>query len=574
MDVALASPGDAVVPTKLHVPARRGALVAREVLVDRLVAARDARLVLVTGAGAAALLTQWPGAPAEDRRFAWLSLDPEDADPVRFWRCAIAALRTVHPGFGTQAEALLRIGEPALRTAVVPLIAAEAATFARPAVLVLDGLGAPPAAPEVLATLDLLLDRVPPELTVAIAAAHPPALDLARRRARGELCAIAAGAAEPGARPWARTPGTPAAAIAAALVAGDRAGAATVVAEHWEATLHRGERATVAGWLAALPAGAAAAEPGLWLVGLWAALDGGRRGEAERLLATAATAVPRPLQARGLLLHALDAFHRGDLATMAGSLDRASALDPHDGFWHTTEAQLRALEAFWRGHPRVAHRHFTRAAKLAEVHGDRLALAYATGYLALIAAEGADRDGARRRLGRLEDLRDEDPAAGEHAVACAGALAEGRMLELAGACESAVEPLQRALALAGRGAGVHERAEPLLRLATVHRACGRPGEAAECAARAAGLLAGCPDHGRLAGPAAAVAPAGPPGETLSPSELAVLRLLPTGLSQREIGAELYLSVNTVKTHCRNIYAKLHAGSREEAVARARHFGMS
>jgi LuxR family maltose regulon positive regulatory protein len=71
-----------------------------------------------------------------------------------------------------------------------------------------------------------------------------------------------------------------------------------------------------------------------------------------------------------------------------------------------------------------------------------------------------------------------------------------------------------------------------------------------------------------------VAPAGPPGETLSPSELAVLRLLPTGLSQREIGAELYLSVNTVKTHCRNIYAKLHAGSREEAVARARQFGMS
>ncbi|HMJ32951.1 MAG TPA: LuxR C-terminal-related transcriptional regulator [Baekduia sp.] len=570
MDVALASPGDAVAPTKLHVPARRGALVSRDVLVDRLVAARDARLVLVTGAGASALLARWPDAPAENRAFAWLSLDPEDADPVRFWRCAIAALRTVHAGFGAQAAALLRIGEPALAPAVLPLIAAEAATLERPAVLVLDGFGTLGEAPEVSATLDRLLVRLPPTLTVAVAAEQAPAAleEVARRR--GSPTIVAGGAP---ARARARTPDTPAAAIAAALAAGDHERVATVVAQQWEATLHRGEHATVAGWVGALSAAAADAEPGLWPVRLWAALDAGRPGEAERLLATGEATLPRAIRARGLLLHAFDAFRRGHLATMAQSLDRASAFDPQDGFWHTADAQLRGLEAFWRGHPRVAHRHFARAAGLAEIHDDRIALAYATGYLALVAAEGSDRDGARRRLGRLEDLRDDDPAAGEHAVACAGALAEGRMLELAGACESAVAPLQRALALADRGAGLHERAEPLLRLATVHRACGRADEAADCDARAALLLAGCGDHGRLAGPLAAAAPAGLPRETLSPSELAVLRLLPTGLSQREIGAELFLSVNTVKTHCRNIYIKLHAGSREQAVARARHQGM-
>ncbi|HEY3019187.1 MAG TPA: LuxR C-terminal-related transcriptional regulator, partial [Solirubrobacteraceae bacterium] len=56
-------------------------------------------------------------------------------------------------------------------------------------------------------------------------------------------------------------------------------------------------------------------------------------------------------------------------------------------------------------------------------------------------------------------------------------------------------------------------------------------------------------------------------------ELAVLRLLPGPLSQREIGQELYVSLNTVKTHTRNIYAKLRAANRDEAVDRARELGL-
>jgi LuxR family maltose regulon positive regulatory protein len=326
-------------------------------------------------------------------------------------------------------------------------------------------------------------------------------------------------------------------------------------------------------WLDALSLPAADGEPALWLVRLWAALEHDPSGAAGGDLVVADPALTRAVRGRGLLLTALGAFRRGDLAGMTQSIDRAAPLDPEEGFWHTTEALLRGLEAFWRGHPRVAHRHLARAAGLADLHGDRLALAYATGYLALIAAEGNDHDATRRRLGRLEDLRDADPLTGEHAVACSGALAEGRMLELAGAYESAVEPLERAHALARRGASRLEQAEPLLRLASVHRACHRPEQAAAFDAEARQLLATCPHHGRLAGPAAAIAPPAAPRQALSPSELSVLRLLPTGLSQREIGAELYLSVNTVKTHCRNIYTKLHAASREQAVARANERGL-
>ena len=80
----------------------------------------------------------------------------------------------------------------------------------------------------------------------------------------------------------------------------------------------------------------------------------------------------------------------------------------------------------------------------------------------------------------------------------------------------------------------------------------------------------------LAGNRAAPAPAtGPrlPVEPLSESELRVLRYLPTNLAAPEIAGELYVSVNTVKTHVRNMYAKLGTRRRAEAVARARDLGL-
>jgi LuxR family maltose regulon positive regulatory protein len=63
-------------------------------------------------------------------------------------------------------------------------------------------------------------------------------------------------------------------------------------------------------------------------------------------------------------------------------------------------------------------------------------------------------------------------------------------------------------------------------------------------------------------------PPSPPGE-LSPSELRVLRYLPTNLTRPEIARELYVSINTVNTHIRNIYSKLGARDRSSAVQRAR-----
>jgi LuxR family transcriptional regulator, maltose regulon positive regulatory protein len=77
------------------------------------------------------------------------------------------------------------------------------------------------------------------------------------------------------------------------------------------------------------------------------------------------------------------------------------------------------------------------------------------------------------------------------------------------------------------------------------------------------------------GPAAGLARRPPAAAevALTQGETRVLHYLPTNLSAREIARELFLSVNTIKTHQRHLYAKLGARSRSQAVERARALGL-
>ncbi len=126
-------------------------------------------------------------------------------------------------------------------------------------------------------------------------------------------------------------------------------------------------------------------------------------------------------------------------------------------------------------------------------------------------------------------------------------------------------------------------AHALLVLAQVRLARSRLARAEGDLERARRAIARFPDPGRLQALAASIeqtllAARANGGnrehiEKPSPAELAVLRGLAAGLSRRQIGAQLYISLNTVKSHTRELYRKLGATSQTEAVARAEALGV-
>jgi LuxR family transcriptional regulator, maltose regulon positive regulatory protein len=126
-------------------------------------------------------------------------------------------------------------------------------------------------------------------------------------------------------------------------------------------------------------------------------------------------------------------------------------------------------------------------------------------------------------------------------------------------------------------------AHALLILAQVRVARSRLARAGSDLEHARRMIAEFPDPGRLPDIATRVendlnaagenADARHIIEQPSAAELAVLRCLATDVSRREIGAELYISLNTVKTHTRELYRKLGETSRADAVMRAKALGL-
>jgi DNA-binding NarL/FixJ family response regulator len=118
------------------------------------------------------------------------------------------------------------------------------------------------------------------------------------------------------------------------------------------------------------------------------------------------------------------------------------------------------------------------------------------------------------------------------------------------------------------------RAGPLARPA-LHAAAGA---ATWAAARARALGTALDAAGRAAAAAAAPPPAGPAGAgapcSLTPRELAVLRLVAQGRSNREIAEALFVSLPTVKVHVRGVLGKLGVASRTAAAALAIRHGLA
>jgi LuxR family maltose regulon positive regulatory protein len=185
--------GVLVLASKLHPPAGRPGTVVRQALLDRLNESLSAKLAVVAapaGWGKTSLLRDWRSADASSCT-AWLSVDPGDNDPMRFWAHVIAALGTVSPGIGASSLQVLTAPGTKDAEAVLPPLINELARLPAQVTLVLDDFHLI-SNPNIVECLDFLVEHMPPTVRLVLASRADPALPLARLRARGQMTEIRA----------------------------------------------------------------------------------------------------------------------------------------------------------------------------------------------------------------------------------------------------------------------------------------------------------------------------------------------------------------------------------------------
>src|SRR6266566_3585116 len=186
-------PLHSLLATKLHVPRLRAQFIRRSHLVERLQQGMERALTLVSapaGFGKTTLVAQWLAESSTP--VAWLSLEPEDNDPVRFLSYLIAALQRLDPHVGTAVLPLLHAPRPAPPERVMALVINELiAGAARDFALVLDDYHVI-SAEAIHRALIFLLGHLPSHMHLIIATRADPSLLLAGLRARGQLAEVRA----------------------------------------------------------------------------------------------------------------------------------------------------------------------------------------------------------------------------------------------------------------------------------------------------------------------------------------------------------------------------------------------
>ncbi len=371
--------------------------------------------------------------------------------------------------------------------------------------------------------------------------------------------------------------------------AGEFDAAAELIDNHWLAFTNAGRRETVARWMDHLPHGYIAGDGRLCLVQARTALTVGERGEVLRWVDLATQA---PINNPGddvevaeevTVIRAAACQLLGDMRQAEQLAQRLAPLDG-SSIWHSLAACLLGTSARSFDATDDAQALFETAIKLGSSSQNFIVSMIALGRLALIAADRGDWRGCTAKIEAAFDVVRTNGLA-EYWICSSAHIARGRLFRHDRRPTEARAELERAVSLARRGAGPVELSYAMTMLAELRRELGdRPG-ARELVLESRELLTRCPEPGTLAprlveqsetslrlvvdlsGARPVVT------DELTAREQSVLGLLPSGLSAREIGDELGISRDTVKTHTKRIYQKLGVSSRRSAVARGRELGL-
>jgi LuxR family maltose regulon positive regulatory protein len=297
-----------------------------------------------------------------------------------------------------------------------------------------------------------------------------------------------------------------------------------------------GEIALAAQSPAPLPDGSASAESAVALQRAWFAFDGVSQMDREARLVVTLEAEDRPQYARGIAMC-------GVAATLAGSFDEAS------------DRLERAVTLARHAAPAIA------VFALSQLAMNRL-----------LQGRWSEAEPLAREAAELAVTHDVDR--GPLSLSVDAALARA-VMELEGASGECASAARRSYAALRRPGAPWIGLQAGLVLEPVLRRLNQPRLHSTLLARLHATAERHPHYGILSDLARARPNLRPPvtEEPITEAELRILRLLATRLSQQEIGRELSISQNTVKSHKRSIYHKLNVHSRADAVASARKSGL-
>jgi LuxR family transcriptional regulator, maltose regulon positive regulatory protein len=385
---------------------------------------------------------------------------------------------------------------------------------------------------------------------------------------------------------WFEAAGWREAAVAHALAASDAPRVADLVARYWLDLFNTGRLRTVRGWLDQMGDEVILAHPAVALTAGWVAGLLGEPEAMERWLVTVERAADDgPLPDGTASLESGVAIIRGllgysGLHARHANLARALALEPITSPWRPWLLWGLGHVALLSGHPTDANQLFSDVLRVADPR--QIVLTMVTfAELAIAETDIGDTEAALTHARQAATIANERGLTSDSRSSSVW-LALGYVEAAQGDVWAGREAMERALRSRRGAPGLSPwpTLEVLLALAPVRSALGDPDGAAGLLVEARDMLADLPDAGvmgrrlkeaerRLAGPARELAF----GEVLTDRELAVLHLLPSRLTQREIGGQLFLSLNTVKSHSRAIYRKLGVSSREQAVERAKKLSL-